>query len=69
VRRQAPSPTKPNLAGCFSPNAPKPKPGALLNGAPSPPDSGFFETGAKLIGAFRDDNDDWTGGWAQLSDR
>lgn len=63
--------TDPGLGSCYDPKNPQPAPGAsLTNGAPTPPNDGFFDTGATYIGAFKDQNDAWMkGAWVRFDDK
>jgi hypothetical protein len=50
----------PKLGGCFDARQPGLRPHhALLDGASTPPDDGFFDPNARYIGAFRDREDRW----------
>jgi len=43
---------------------------ALVTGAVSPPDDGFFDPNARYVGAFRDESDSWDqGAWAIWEDQ
>lgn len=55
----------PRLGSCFDARQPGLKPHhALLDGASTPPDDGFFDPTARYIGAFRDREDRWDeDGW------
>jgi hypothetical protein len=55
---------------CFDPNRLRLLPPAALAGnAETPPADGFFDATATFVGAFRDEQDDWTKGWVIWSDR
>lgn len=61
----------PGLPDCFDPAEPRAAPASpLTKGAATPPDDGFFDPGARYIGAFRDASDDWaTGAWVSFGAR
>ncbi len=61
--------TDPGLMDCHNLTAPKPWAAAAIAGGRAAPGDGFFDANATFVGAFKDANDGWLGGWTRFDDK